>query len=95
MFFRVRSVFTDPSVFAGTIFLSGGGGPGMRGRGTLEIGGGTLVTKDIKLGVSASCNSTLHIIESKGSAVVVEDGLHSGVYNYLSLEKNRRRARRN
>jgi pectate lyase len=82
-----RFVIKAGRVFAGTIFFSGGGGPGMRGRGVVEIQGGTLVTKDIELGASAGCNSTLHIIGSKASAVVVEDGLHIGVYNYLGLEK--------
>ena len=74
-------------VFAGTIFVSGGGGPGMRGRGTLEIQAGSVVTKDIELGVSAGCSSTLRIVGSKASGIVAEDGLHIGVYNYLNLEK--------
>jgi hypothetical protein len=82
-----RFVIKSGNVFASTIFVSGGGGPGMRGRGTIEIRGGTLVTKDIELGVSAGCHSVLHIIGSKCSGMAVEDGLHIGVYNYLSLEK--------
>src|SRR5437879_4486794 len=82
-----RFVVKSGHVFAGTIFLSGGGGPGQRGRGTVEIQGGSVVTKDIELGVSAGCNSTLRIVGSKASGIVAEDGLHIGVYNYLSLEK--------
>ena len=82
-----RFVMKSGNAFVGTIFLSGGGGPGQRGRGTVEIQGGTLVTKDIELGVSAGCNSTLRIVGSKPSGIVAEDGLHIGVYNYLSLEK--------
>jgi len=73
--------------FAGTIFLSGGGGPSQHGKGTLEIGGGTLVTKDIQLGASAGSRCTLRIVGSKASGIVAEDGLLIGVYNYLSLEK--------
>lgn len=80
-------VLKSGHLFAATIFTSGGGGPGQRGRGTIEIHGGTLVTKDIELGVSAGCHSTLHIIGSKTSGIVAEDGLHIGVYNYLKLEK--------
>ena len=82
-----RFLVKSGHVFAGTIFLSGGGGPGQRGRGTVEIHSGSLVTKDIELGVSAGCNSTLRIVGSKASGIVAEDGLHIGVYNYLSLEK--------
>jgi pectate lyase len=82
-----RFVVKSGQVFAGTIFLSGGGGPGMRGQGTIEIQRGTIVTKDIELGVSAGCKSILRIVGSKATAIMVEDGLHIGVYNYLSLEK--------
>jgi pectate lyase len=82
-----RLVVKSGRLFANVIFVSGGGGPGMRGRGTVEIQSGSVVTKDIELGVSAGCNSTLHIVGSRGSGVSAEDGLHIGVYNYLSLEK--------
>jgi pectate lyase len=82
-----RLIIKAGRLFAGTIFLSGGGGPGMRGRGTVEIRNGSLVTKDIELGVSAGCSSTLRIVGSKASGIVAEDGLHIGVYNYLNLEK--------
>jgi pectate lyase len=82
-----RLVVKSGRVFAGTIFVSGGGGPGMRGRGTVEIQSGSLVTKDIELGVSAGCHSMLRIVGSKATGIVVEDGLHIGVYNYLNLEK--------
>ena len=82
-----RFVIKSGDVFVGTFFLSGGGGPGMRGRGVVEIQNGSVVTKDIELGVSAGCHSTLHIIGSKATGIAVEDGLHIGVYNYLSLEK--------
>ncbi len=80
-------VVKSGDAFIGTIFVSGGGGPGMRGRGVVEIQNGSVVTKDIELGVSAGCHSTLHIIGSKATGIAVEDGLHIGVYNYLSLEK--------
>src|SRR5258706_983261 len=82
-----RFVVKSGRVFANVIFLSGGGGPGMRGRGTVEIQSGSVVTKDIELGVSAGCNSVLRIFGSKATGIVAEDGLHIGVYNYLSLEK--------
>jgi pectate lyase len=82
-----RLVVKSGHLFANTIFLSGGGGPGMRGRGTIEIQNGSVVTKDIELGVSAGCNSTLRIVGSKASGVLAEDGVHIGVYNYLNLEK--------
>jgi len=82
-----RFVIRAGRVFAGTIFVSGGGGPGMHGRGTVEIDGGSLVTKDIELGASSGSRCTLHIMGSKSSGIAVEDGLHIGVYNYLSQEK--------
>jgi hypothetical protein len=82
-----RMLVKSGQVFAGTFFLSGGGGPGQRGEGTLEIDGGTLVTKDIELGASAGSKCMLRIVGSKASGIVAEDGLHVGVYNYLSLEK--------
>jgi pectate lyase len=82
-----RFVLKSGHLFAGTIFLSGGGGPGMRGRGTVEIQSGSLVTKDIELGASAGSHSTLRIFGSKASAIFAEDGLRIGVYNYLNLEK--------
>jgi pectate lyase len=82
-----RLVVKSGHLFASVIYLSGGGGPGQRGNGALEIQSGTLVTKDSELGVSAGCSSTLHIVGSKASAIFAEDGLHIGVYNYLSLEK--------
>lgn len=75
------------SVFAGTFFLSGGGGPGQAGKGLLEIRGGKIVTKDIELGASAGSTCILHVVGSKASAILVEDGLHAGVYNYLTIEK--------
>ena len=59
----------------------------MRGRGIVEIQNGILVTKDIELGLSAGSNCTLRIVGSKASGVLVEDGLHVGMYNYLNLEK--------
>jgi pectate lyase len=74
-------------LFANTIFVSGGGGPGMRGRGTVEVQGGSMVTKDIELGLSAGSHTTLHVIGSTATGIVSEDGLHIGVYNYLNLEK--------
>src|SRR6266498_4978692 len=82
-----RFVLKSGNLFVGTIFLSGGGGPGMRGRGTIEIRDGSLVTKDIELGASAGSHVTLHVIGSKSSGIAVEDGLRIGVYNYLNLEK--------
>jgi pectate lyase len=82
-----RFVLKSGHVFAGTIFASGGGGPGQRGRGTIEIQSGSLVTKDIELGVSAGSTCALRIVGSKASGILAEDGLHIGVYNYLNLEK--------
>ena len=75
-------------LFVNTIFVSGGGGPGMKGRGTVEIQDGSMVTKLIELGVSSGSSSTLRMVGSKASGVMVEDGLQIGVYNYLSLETN-------
>src|SRR5439155_533775 len=74
-------------LFAGMIFVAGGGGPDQRGHGTIEIQGGTVVTKDIMLGNSSGDHSTLHIVGSKASGIAVEDYLSIGVYNYLELEK--------
>ena len=82
-----RLVVKSGHLFAGMIYVAGGGGPGQRGRGTIEIQGGTLVTKDIALGNSSGDHSTLHIVGSKASCVAVEDYLSIGVYNYLQLEK--------
>jgi hypothetical protein len=82
-----RLVVKSGQVFGNVIFLSGGGGPGGRGRGTVEIPRGSVVRKDIELGASAGCSSTLHIVGSKATGIVAEDGLHIGVYNYLDLEK--------
>ena len=82
-----RLVIKSGHLFANTIFVSGGGGPGMRGTGTVEIHSGTMVTKDIELGVSAGCHSTLHIVGSTATGLASEDGVHIGVYNYLNLEK--------
>ena len=82
-----RFVIKSGNLFAGNIFVAGGGGPGLRGRGTIEIQGGTVVTKDIMLGNSSGDHSTLHIVGSKAFAIAVEDYLSIGVYNYLELEK--------
>src|SRR6266404_4288249 len=82
-----RFVAKSGHLFAGNIFVSGGGGPDQRGRGTIEIQGGTVVTKDIALGNSSGGHSTLHIVGSKASGIAVEDYLSIGVYNYLELEK--------
>jgi pectate lyase len=82
-----RFVLNSGSVFAGSLFFSGGGGPGQNGMGVLEIRGGSLVTKDFEVGTSSGSRCTVHIIGSKASAIVSEDGLHTGVYNYLSQEK--------
>ena len=75
-------------LFANTIFVSGGGGPGMKGRGTVEIEDGSMVTKLIELGLSSGSDCTLRMVGSKAAGVMVEDGLQIGVYNYLSLESN-------
>jgi pectate lyase len=82
-----RFVVKSGHLFAGNIFVAGGGGPGQRGRGTVEIQGGTVVTKDIMLGNSSGDHSILHIVGSKASAIAVEDYVSIGVYNYLELEK--------
>lgn len=82
-----RFVVKSGNLFAGMIYVAGGGGPDQWGRGTIEIQGGTVVTKDIMLGNSSGGHSTLHIVGSKASAIAVEDYLSIGVYNYLELEK--------
>src|SRR5216117_1029973 len=82
-----RFVIKSGHLFAGIIFVSGGGGPGQRGRGVIEIQGGTVVTKNIALGNSSGSDCTLRIVGSKASAIAVEDYLSIGVYNYLQLEK--------
>jgi pectate lyase len=82
-----RFVVKSGHLFAGMIFVSGGGGRDLRGRGTIEIQGGTLVTKNIFLGNSSGSHSTLHIVGSKASIIAMEDYLGIGVYNYLELEK--------
>src|SRR5437773_12331128 len=45
-----RLVVNSGRLFAGIIYVSGGGGPGQRGRGAIEIQGGSVVTKHIALG---------------------------------------------
>jgi pectate lyase len=82
-----RFVVKSGHQFAGNIFVSGGGGRDQRGRGTIEIQGGTVVTKAIMLGNSSGSHCTLHIVGSKASCIAVEDYLAIGVYNYLELEK--------
>jgi len=82
-----RFVVKSGHLFAGNIFVAGGGGPDQQGRGTIEIQGGAVVTKDIMLGNCSGGHSTLHIVGSKASAIAVEDYLSIGVYNYLELEK--------
>src|SRR2546427_1598888 len=82
-----RLVVKSGCLFAGIIFVSGGGGGGMQGRGIIEIQGGSVVTKNIALGNSSGSHCTLHIVGSKASGILVEDYLSIGVYNYLQLEK--------
>jgi hypothetical protein len=82
-----RLVVKSGQLFAGIIFVSGGGGPGQRGHGAIEIRGGSVVTKNIALGNSSGSHCTLHIVGSKASAIAVEDYLSIGVYNYLEAEK--------
>ena len=82
-----RLVVKSGRLFAGIIFVSGGGGGGMQGRGIIEIQGGSVVTKNIALGNSSGSHCTLHIVGSKASGILVEDYLSIGVYNYLQLEK--------
>src|SRR5262245_3130430 len=82
-----RLMVKSGHLFAGLIFVAGGGGPDLRSHGTIEIQGGTVVTKDIMLGNSSGGHSTLRIVGSKASAIAVEDYLSIGVYNYLELEK--------
>src|SRR5437867_13413687 len=82
-----RLVVKSGHLFAGIIFVSGGGGPGQRGRGAIEIEGGSVVTKNIALGNSSGSRGTLHIVGSKASAIAVDDYLCIGVYNYLEVEK--------
>ena len=82
-----RFVLNSGNVFAGSLFFSGGGGTSQQGKGTLEIRGGSVVTKDFELGASSGSTCMVRIVGSKASAIVSEDGLHIGVYNYLSVEK--------
>ncbi|HEV8523544.1 MAG TPA: hypothetical protein VGQ71_03505, partial [Terriglobales bacterium] len=82
-----RLVVKSGHLFVAMIFVAGGGGADQRGRGIIEIQGGTVVTKDIMLGNSSGGHSTLHIVGSKASGIAVEDHLSIGVYNYLELEK--------
>src|SRR6185503_13274078 len=82
-----RLVVKSGHVFAGMIYVGGGGGPGQRGRGAIEIQGGGLVTKALALGNSAGSHCTLRISGSKATGIVAEDGLWVGVYNYLQVEK--------
>jgi pectate lyase len=81
-----KLVVKSGKLFINTIFVSGGGGPGMKGRGTVEIQSGSMVTKLIELGLSSGSHCTLRVVGSKASGVLAEDGLQIGVYNYLSLE---------
>src|SRR6185503_11797902 len=83
-----RFVIKSGHLFAGILFVSGGGGPGQRGRGVIEIQGGTVVTKNIALGNSSGSHCTLRVVGSKASAIAVEDYLSIGVYNYLEVEKD-------
>jgi len=83
-----RLVIKSGKLFINTIFVSGGGGPGMKGHGTVEIQDGSMVTKLIELGLSSGSWCTLRMVGSKASGVLAEDGLQIGVYNYLSLETN-------
>lgn len=83
-----RLLLKSGRLFVNTIFVSGGGGPGMRGRGVVEIQNGSMVTKSILMGLSSGSHCTLRMVGSKASGVLVEDGLRVGVYNYLSLESN-------
>src|SRR4030095_7346841 len=82
-----RLVVKSGNLFVGMIFVSGGGGPGQQGHGTIEIQGGAVVTKRIMLGHSSGSHCTLHIVGSKASVIAMEDYLGIGVYNYLELEK--------
>src|SRR6185503_7984190 len=75
-----RFVVKSGHLFAGIIFVSGGGGSGQRGRGAIEIQGGSVVTKNIALGNSSGSHCTLRIVGSKASAIAVEDYLSIGVY---------------
>src|SRR5688572_5807220 len=64
-----RLVVKSGRLFVGMIFVSGGGGPDQRGHGTIEIQGGTVVTKRIMLGHSSGSHCALHIVGSKASAI--------------------------
>ena len=83
-----KFVVKSGKLFVNTIFISGGGGPGMKGHGTVEIQDGSMVTKLIEVGLSSGSSCTLRMVGSKASGVLAEDGLQIGVYNYLSLETN-------
>lgn len=83
-----RLVVKSGRLFTGIIYVSGGGGPGQKGKGVIEIHGGSLVTKNIGLGNSSGSHCTLRIVGSKASAIAIEDYLSIGVYNYLEAEKD-------
>src|SRR5688572_11892077 len=79
-----RLVVKSGQLFAGMIFVSGGGGPGQRGHGAIEIRGGAVVTKRLMMGHSSGSHCTLRIVGSKASGIMIEDYLGIGVYNYRS-----------
>lgn len=82
-----RLILKSGSLFTGAVYIAGGGGPRQRGTGTVEIRGGSLVTKVVALGWSAGSRCTLRVVGSKATAIAVEDGISVGVYNYLLQEK--------
>src|SRR5437773_8819470 len=55
-----RLVVKSGHLFAGIIFVSGGGGPGQRGRGAIEVEGRSVVAKDTALGHSAGSHCKQH-----------------------------------
>src|SRR2546428_3021688 len=64
-----RFVVKSGNLFAGNIFVVGGGGPDQRGRGIIEIQGGAVITKDIMLGNSSGRHSTAQIVGAEGCAL--------------------------
>jgi hypothetical protein len=83
-----RFVLKSGRLFAGMIYLAGGGGTGQQSHGVVEIYGGAVITKNIAIGNSSGGRSTLRIVGSKASAIAIEDYLSIGVYNYLQVEKD-------
>jgi len=71
-----------------------GGGPAKRGRGAIEIQGGSVVTKNIALGNSSGAIAGCTVVGSKAPPSRWRDYFLSGL-NYLEVEKDPPPARPN